>query len=62
MALEMEVHGRRKRRWLDRVRGRGDIKEKELLVDECTTKQHGGIYRQTSTPHKIGNKMKRKNY
>ena len=27
---------------------------------KCTTVLHGGVYRQTSTPHKSGNKMKRK--
>ena len=46
-----------RRRWLARVKG--DIKEKAGSVGEgCTTKLHGGIYRQTSTQHKSGTKRK----
>ena len=26
---------------------------------KCATELHGGVYRQTLTPHKSGNKMKR---
>ena len=54
-AIEMDVQrrgkrGRPTRRRLDRVRG--DIKERWR---KCSTELHG--YRQTSTPHKSGNKM-----
>ena len=44
--------------WLDRVRD--DIIEKRLSVRKCTTVLHGGVCHCTSTPHKSGNKMKRK--
>ena len=43
---------------MDRVRG--DIKEKEPSGRKCTTELHGRVYRRISTPHKSGNKMKRK--
>ena len=61
--MEMKVQGRRKRggpkrRWLDRVRD--DIKEKGLTAEEVTSVLHGGVCHRTSTPHKSGNKMKRK--
>ena len=56
----MKVQGRRrpKRRWLDRVRG--DSKRRDCRLMMCTTVLHGGVYRQTSTPHKSWNKIKRK--
>ena len=51
---------RYKRRRLDSVRY--DINEKGLSAEEVsTTVLHGCVYRQTSTPHKSGNKMKRTN-
>ena len=50
--------GRPKRRWLDRV---GDyIKEKGLSERDCSTELNAGVYHQTSTPHIIGNKRKKK--
>ena len=56
----MEVQGRMKRgrpkrRWLDRVRN--DIKGKGVSGRKCTTELHEGVYRQTSTPHKSGNRI-----
>ena len=61
--METEVQGRRKRgrlrgRWLDRLRG--DVKVKGLSGEEVydrATWRHS--YRQTSTPHKGGNNVKR---
>ena len=40
-----------KRRWLDTLRG--DIKQKDCQWRKCVTVLHGGVYRQTSTPHTI---------
>ena len=53
--MEIKVQGRRKRgipkrRWMDKVKD--DMK--------CTTVLHGGVCHRTSTPHKSGNKRKRK--
>ena len=55
----MKVQGRRKRgkpkrRWLN------GAKRRDCQLMKCTTVLHGGVYRQTSTPHKSGNKIKKK--
>ena len=63
-AMVMQVQGRRKRgrpkrRWLVKVKD--DIKEKGLCrLMMCTTVLHGGVCHRTSTPHKSGNKIKKK--
>ena len=51
MAIKREVHGRRKKGRLDKVRG--DIKEKGLSGMKYTTELHGSVYRQTSTHIKV---------
>ena len=64
----MKVQGRRKRgrpkrRWLDKVKD--DIKEKRLSADDVYDRatwrrMSPFIVHRTSTPHKSGNKMKKK--
>ena len=59
-AMEMKVQGRRKRerpkrRWLNKVRDY--IKEKGPWAEEVYDR---ATWRHTSTPHKSGDKMKRK--
>ena len=57
----MKVQGRRKRerpkrRWLDRVIS----KRRDCRLMMCTTVLNGGVCHRTSTAHKSGNKMKRR--
>ena len=54
-----EEEERKTRKWLDRARD--DIKEKGLSGRKCMTVLHGGVCHRTSTPHKSGNMIKRKN-
>ena len=35
-------------------------KRRDCRLMECTTVLHGGVCHRTSTPHKSGNKMKKK--
>ena len=61
MVMKVQVRRKRarpKRSWLDKVKD--DIKEKGCRLMMCTTVLHGGVCHRTSTPHKIGNKMKEK--
>ena len=58
----MKVQGRRKRgrprrRWLERVRD--DIKENGLSADDMYDR---ATWRRMSTPHKCGNKRRKKKY
>ena len=62
-AMVMKVQGRRKRgrpkrRWLDKVKD--DIKDEGPCGRKYMTELHGGVYRQTSSPHKSGTKLKRR--
>ena len=52
--------GRPKRRWLDNVNY--DSKRRDCRLTKCTTVLHGGVCYRTSTPHKSGNKMKKKKF
>ena len=39
---------------------KGDLREKGLSGERCTTELHGGDYCPISTPHRSGIKMKKK--
>ena len=63
MVMDIEVKGSRMRgrpnnRWADCVKD--DLREKGLQGGRCTTELHVGDCRPTSTPYRIGIKLKKK--